>query len=180
MGTLATIRPGHRRTILIVLILICLLLALFPQRYRSAVTLAPSDPSSLGLSGTLSQLGASASVFGNQASVEITIRVADSVFVRQYVIDKLGLMQKKHFKSFIEANRWLDSAVNIRSLRGGIVQMETKQRDPKFAEALITAYAEATRQRLAYINRQQTGYKRKVLEQLVIDSNERLDRAQAA
>lgn len=180
MGTLALTRPGRRRAIIAVLVLVCVLLALFPQRYRSAVTLAPSDPSSLGLSGTLSQLGAGASVFGNQAAVEITIRVARSVFVREYVIDKLGLMQKKRFKNKVEANRWLDSNVDVRSLRGGIVQMETKQGDPQFAEALIAAYADATRQRLAYINRQQTGYKRKVLEQLVVDSDERLNRAQAA
>jgi capsule polysaccharide export protein KpsE/RkpR len=179
MGTLAMSHPGRRRLIFIGVILVSLLLAAFPQSYRSAVTLAPSDPSSLGLGGALSQLGAASSVFGNAAATEITVRVAGSSYVRQYAIEKLDLMNRLHFSSQIQAHRWLSDAVEIRSVRGGMVQMETKQRDAQFAEALITAYAEATRQRLAYINRQQTGYKRKILEQLVIDAGDRLDQAQA-
>lgn len=180
MGTLALTRPGRRRAIIVVLVLLCLLLALFPQRYRSAVTLAPSDPSSLGLSGTLSQLGAASSVFGNQAAVEITVRVAHSVLVRDQVIDKLGLVKHHRFGSKIEAERFLDRAVEIRSLRGGLVQIETKHRDAAFAESLMKAVAEATQQRLAVINRQQTGYKRHVLEQLVAEAGNRLDQAQSA
>jgi capsule polysaccharide export protein KpsE/RkpR len=180
VGTLALTRPGRRRAIIAVLVLICVLLALFPQRYRSAVTLAPSDPSALGLSGTLSQLGAASSVFGNQAAVEITVRVAKSVFVRDQVIDKLGLVKNHRFANKLEAERFLDREVEVRSLRGGLVQIETKQRDPAFAESLMRTVSDATRQRLAVINRQQTGYKRHVLEQLVAEAGERRDRAQSA
>lgn len=180
MGTLAATRDQTRRIVLVVLILVCVLLALFPQRYRSAVTIAPSDPATLGLSGTLSQLGAASSVFGNQAAVEITVRVAQGVFVQDQVIDKLGLMKRHQFANRLEAKRFLNREVEVRSLRGGMVQIETKQRDAAFAEALVQAISDATRQRLAVINRQQTGYKRKILEQLVVEAGDRLDRAQSA
>jgi capsule polysaccharide export protein KpsE/RkpR len=179
MGTVAALQPRRRRAVIIVLILICLLLALFPERYRSAVTLAPSDPASLGLGGALSQLGAASTVFGNAAATEITVRVAGSSYVREYAIKKLNLMGKMNFGSETAAHRWLTDAIEIRSVRGGMVQIETQQRDAQFAEALITAYTEAIRQRLAYVNRQQTGYKRKILEQLVAEAGDRLDQAQA-
>jgi uncharacterized protein involved in exopolysaccharide biosynthesis len=180
IGTLALARPGRTRAILIVLFLLCLLLALFPQRYRSATTLAPTDPAMLGLSSTLSQLGAGSNIFGNQAAVEVTVRVASSVLVRDQVIDKLDLLHRKHFANRVEAQRWLDHAVETRSLRGGLVQIETKQPDAVFAEALISAYADAIRQRLAIINQQQTDYKRHILEKLVTDAGERRDSAQLA
>jgi len=172
--------PKRRRVIFVVLILISCVLTFFPEKYRAAVTLAPSDPATLGLGGALSQLGAASSVFGNQAAVDVTAKVAQSVFVRQVVINKLDLLKRKGFTDPVDAFRWLDRKVEVKSLRGGMVQMETEQRDPEFARALITAYANATRDRLAQINRQQTGYKRHVLEQLVVEANARLDRAQAA
>lgn len=183
VGTVALSRtfadPLRRRIIFAVLIIIAGILALYPERYRGAVTVAPSDPSSLGLSGALSQLGAASSVFGNQAAVEITLRVSNSKVVRNEVIDKLGLMKRMHFSSRLAAHRWLEAEVSTRSMRGGIVQMETKQRDPKFAEELIQAYATAVRQRLASINKQQTDYKRTVLLALVEQAGRDFDKAQA-
>ena len=66
-------------------------LAFFPQRYRASATLTPADPATLGLSGTLGQLGAINSVFGTQADVEVALRVATSIYTRQRVIDELHL-----------------------------------------------------------------------------------------
>ncbi|RZJ99501.1 MAG: hypothetical protein EOO76_15220 [Novosphingobium sp.] len=183
VGTLALSRPFaspvRRRVIFGVLIVIAAMLSLFPERYRSAVSVAPSDPSTLGLSGALSQLGAASSVFGNQAAVEITLRVANSKVVRDQVVDKLGLLKRLDTSSRREAHRWLQQQVSIRSMRGGIVQMEVKQRDPKFAEQLIQAYADGVRQRLAVINKQQTDYKRTVLLELVEKAGRDFDAAQA-
>lgn len=170
--------PLRRRIIFAVLIVIAGILALFPERYRSAVTVAPSDPSTLGLSGALSQLGAASSVFGNQAAVEITLRVANGMVVRDQVIDKLGLVKRLGISTRLDAHRWLQTHVNIRSMRGGIVQMEIKQRDPQFAEQVMQAYAAAVRQRLAIINKQQTDYKRMVLLELVERAGRDYDAAQ--
>jgi tyrosine-protein kinase Etk/Wzc len=142
--------------------------------------MTPADPSSLGLSGALGQLGAFNSVFSNQASLELTLRVARGSDVRQMLIKRLNLVKKMGFYTEKQADVWLTKnlSVNIRSLRGGIIQMEAYQKDPAFGLKLIDTLADATRERLALINRQQTEYKRDVLLTLVRDSGDKLEIAQ--
>lgn len=184
VGSLATApilrRVWLRRTVLLVLIAVCAVFTLFPQRYRAAVTLTPTDPASLGLASTLGQLGALNSVFGNQAAIEVAIKVAKSVYVRQTVAKQLKLREQLDLHSGLEVSRWLDRNVTVRTMRGGIVQIETYSTDATMARALVDAVAEATRQRLGEIARRQTGYKRDVLVELVAKANSRLTQAQAA
>lgn len=172
--------PWKRRTIIAVLLAICALLTLFPQRYRAAVTLTPTDPQSLGLGATLGQLGALNTVFGNQAAVEVSLKVARSVYVRRIVIQRLNLIQRLKVSDEVHASRWLDKNVNIRTLRGGIVQIEVELPDPSFGRELVTAYDAATQERLSDIARRQTAYKRHILESLVREAGDRLDVAQEA
>ncbi|WP_019517909.1 hypothetical protein [Sphingomonas sp. Mn802worker] len=173
-------RPWLRRVILGVLTIILAILTLFPREYRAAVSLTPSDPSALGLSGALGQLGALTNVFGSQAAVEISLKVARSVEVRQLVIERLKLVKSGEFANEVAAQRWIDKEVDIRSLRGGILQMSTKMEDPILAQRLVGTLAEATRDRLARISQTQTAYKRRILEQLVTQASDRYSRAQAA
>lgn len=184
VGSLAHVRilgsPWPLRGIFALLIAVTAFLSLYPERYRAAVSLTPSDPNTLGLSGALGQLGAINSVFGNQAAVEIALKVGRSVFVRQTVADELHLKQRMHFANDVEMQRWLESNVDVRSLRGGIILIETSNRDAQLARDLVSAYSDATRLRLAEINRRQTEYKRDILVKLVSDASDRLARAQAA
>jgi len=184
MGNLALSRwfenAWRRRAIMAALGIIFALLSLFPKEYRAVVTLSPTDAASLGLGGALGQLGAFSSVFGNQAATEVSLKVARSMAVRRIVIEKLDLMRVKGFSNSIDADRWLTGAVSIRSLRGGILQFESKGRDPELRQAMVGAFAEATRLRMAEISRTQTAYKRKILTDLVDQSSERVNRAQAA
>lgn len=173
-------RPWLRRVLLGVVAAILAVLTLYPREYRAAVSLTPTDPSSLGLSGALGQLGALTNVFGGQAAIEISLKVSRSVDVRRYVIDKLGLMKTGRFDTVEEAQRWLDREVDIRALRGGIVQISTKSSDPELARALVGTIAVATRDRLAQISQTQTAYKRRILEQLVSQAGDRYTQAQAA
>lgn len=142
--------------------------------------MTPTDPSSLGLGGALGQLGALNTVFGNQAAIEISLKVARSMDVRRMVIDQLKLMKERNFANAVEADRWLDRKVVIRSLRGGIILIEVQDENPDLALRLVTTFADATRERLAEINRRQTAYKRDVLEKLVGDASDRLADAQNA
>lgn len=173
-------RPLYRRLLVLLLVAICGVLTVYPERYRAAVTLTPTDPANLGLSGALGQLGAINTVFGNQAAIEIAIKVARGQDVRQIVAKRLKFYETQKFGNKVETDRWLTDKVSIRSLRGGIIQMEVFDRDPVFAKQIVAAFSEATRERLAEINRQQTAYKRDVLIKLVDESSERLALAQEA
>ncbi len=157
---------------------VLLLLSVYPQRYRAAVTLTPTDPQSLGLSGTLGQLGALNSVFGNQAAVEIALRVSKSVQVREIVIAQLKLEQRLGL-SRLRLHRYLGNRVDERSLRGGIILIEMTDRDADLARDIVAAYSRATQDRLSEISRAQTTYKRDVLVQLVKEASDKLAQAQA-
>lgn len=183
IGTLANaplVRDAWlRRTVVLVLVAILALLTFFPEKYRAASSLTPTDPTSLGLSGTLGQLGAVGSVFGNQAAVEVSMKVARSDYVRDVVTKKLGL-DKRLGLSVLETHRWLDRKVDVSTLRGGIIEFEVKLRDEALAKDIVAAYGEAVRIQLGTISRAQTSYKRDILLKLVDDSNERLAKAQEA
>jgi uncharacterized protein involved in exopolysaccharide biosynthesis len=168
-----------RRASFAVLIAVAILLTFVPERHRAAVTLTPTDPQSLGLSGTLGQLGAINNVFGNQAAVEVALRVARSEQARTLVIKRLKLTDRLSQKDLIKLHRWLEDEVEIRSLRGGIVLIEMQNRDAALARDIVAAFADATQARLAEISRRQTAYKREVLVKLVNDASSQLSLAQA-
>lgn len=179
VGTLVHLnRPWVSRVVFALLILLFVIISLFPERYRAASSLTPSDPNSLGLSGALGQLGAINTVFGNQAAVEVALKVGNSVFVRDTVVQKLDLQKRMNFSNRTEMHRWLTDHIKIRSLRGGILMIETYNQDRELARDLVSSYSEATRVRLAEINRRQTEYKRDVLLKLAHEASNRLATAQ--
>jgi uncharacterized protein involved in exopolysaccharide biosynthesis len=180
-GTLASLRlfATFRRRCFVFggLIALFTLLSFFPERYRAAASLMPADPQSLGISSALGST--TSTVFGNQAAVEVALRVTNSVYSRNIVIDQLNLT-KRFGTSRNAVQRWLEKNVDIRSLRGGIISIEMQTRDPQLGRDVVAAYAKAAQNRLAQINRQQIAYKRDVLIQLVDDSSRRLAAAQSA
>jgi capsule polysaccharide export protein KpsE/RkpR len=168
-----------RRTVVVLLVVLFAVLTLFPEKQRGIVTLAPTDPSALGLGNTLMELGAGNSVFGAQAAIDLSVKVGESVYVRRLVAQRLGL-EKRLDMDNIHVMRWLKQKVSIRALRGGIIQIEILDRDGPFAQKLVATYAMAIRERLGVISRQQTNYKRDVLTNLLASANDRLERAQNA
>lgn len=168
---------GKRRVLLLALFAICALFTFFPQQYRAAISLTPSDPSSLGLSGTLGQLGAVNSVFGNQTAVEISLKVARSQYVRSIVEQRLQLATRLG-KSPLSTDRWLDRKMDVRALRGGILEFEITLGDAEFAQQIVGVYGDAVREQLSIIARSQTAYKRQILVELVGQASDRLARAQ--
>jgi capsule polysaccharide export protein KpsE/RkpR len=99
--------------------------------------------------------------------------VRDIVIKQTKLAKKIGGGDREHL------HRWLDSRVDIRSLRGGIVSIETKSRDTALAREIVAAYANAMQDRLAQIGRTQTAYKRSVLLKLVAEAATGLAQAQS-
>lgn len=161
------------------IILILLVLTFVPERYKATASFTPQDSASMGLSGALGQLGAIDNVFGNQAAVEIAMRIANSVAVTDRVITEVRLDQRMKGRSRVSLHRWLDRRVEIRSLRGGIVTVQMQDRDPALSKAIVASYIRATRQELTAISRRQTNFKREILRNLVDDSWVEFTAAQA-
>jgi uncharacterized protein involved in exopolysaccharide biosynthesis len=184
VGMLANSRllgnAARRRIILAVLLCVLAVASVFPRQYRAASTLAPTDPAMMGLGGALGQLGAMSNVFGAQAAVELSLRIARSQDVRKIVAQKLKIRERENLGSDEATDRWLDREVDVRSLRGGVLVIETQNADPEYGKQLVRAFADATRKRLGEINRNQTSYKREILSQLVRDAGKRLSDAQNA
>lgn len=155
------------------------LLAFFPERHLATSSFTPTDRDALGLSGTLGQLGAINSVFGNQAAVEVALRVGSSVAVRDDVIAKTRLKDRLKSDGRVALHRYLDDNVDVRSLRGGIIVIEMQDRDAEWAREIVSAYQAAVQEELGQISRRQTAYKREVLVQLVQSASEQLGKAQA-
>ena len=168
-----------RRALVVLIVLVCAVLALFPQHYRAVTSLTPSDPGSLGLGGAIGQLGAGNSVFGNQAAIEVSLKIAQSPYVGNAVMRQLDLPRKLG-RTPLETLRWLDRKVETRVMRGGIIQIETTLRDPDLGAMIVTAYADQLRARLAAIARNQTAKKREILVDLTQDANDQLAKAQSA
>lgn len=156
------------------------LLSFFPERYLASSSFTPTDRESLGLSGTLGQLGAIGSVFGNQAAVEVALRLGNSDAVRDTVIAESSLADDLDSKGRVALQRYLQDKVEIRSLRGGIIVIEMLDQDPELASEIVAAYQSAVQAELGRVSRRQTAYKRQVLQQLVDDASDDLGEAQAA
>ena len=161
------------------IILILLVMTFVPERYKATASFTPQDTASMGLSGALGQLGAIDNVFGNQAAVEIALRIAKSVDVADRVIAETGLDKRMEGKGRVALHRWLDKNVEIRSLRGGIITVQVQHRDPALSKALVGSYVRATRQELTEISRRQTKFKREILRNLVDDAWVEFSEAQA-
>ena len=136
-------RPLLRRALFGTALAICMILAVYPERHRAAVTLLVSDPAG--------QAQRAVSDTRDRPSVQAALRIARSVEVRQHVQRRLGLITRLDVADESSAQRWLDDHVAVRTMRGGIVQIETAMRNALFARQIVAAYQVATQKRLGEI-----------------------------
>ncbi|NCP14022.1 MAG: hypothetical protein GW858_07650 [Sphingomonadales bacterium] len=178
MGFLAKFR--WRAVVFGSAILLTGLFALFPERYLANSSFTPTDRDSLGLAETLGQLGAVSSVFGNQAAVEVALRISNSDAVRDQVIKTASLAEQMPGETRIGLQRYLRKKVEVRSLRGGIILIEMLDTDPDHASEIVSAYQTAIQAELARVSRRQTAYKRDLLKRLVKEASDELSVAEQA
>lgn len=171
---------GGRALVFGSLLAISAVLTLFPERHLATASFTPSDREALGLAGTLGQLGAAGSIFGNQAAVEVALRIGNSDAVRDLVIKKTSLAEQLDSEGRTQLQRYLRRKVEVRSLRGGIILIEMQDTDPEHATEIVGAFETSIEAELARVARRQTAYKREILKQLVKDASEELAVAEAA
>ncbi|WP_374944713.1 hypothetical protein [Sphingomonas sp.] len=156
-----------------------MLLTLFPERHRALVKLTPPDSSAQGLAAVLGGLGASYSTLLTAQPAEIDLTVARSWDVLRAVAARLNLINGKTPRD--EVGRTLvklDRKIEITALRGGILQIEMKDRDPDAALAAVDAFATVLRQRLSDLSKRQVAYKREILDQRLAEAERGVQQAQ--
>ncbi|WP_375391045.1 hypothetical protein [uncultured Sphingomonas sp.] len=164
-----------------VLIVIAALFTLFPERYVADVKLAPQDTNTAGLSSILSQLGGNyAALLGNHQPVEIDLAIGRSFDVQKDVARTLGMVDGTGAGSLDRAVRKLNAIADVRALRAGIIEIEVSGHDPDQTLQTAQVYARALQNRLATLSRDQTAFKRTVLNQRMQEATERLSRAENA
>ena len=173
--------PWSRRTILGILILVAALFAVFPQRYVADVKMAPQDTNTAGLNSILSQLGGNYSaLLGNHQPVEIDLAIGRSFEVQSDVAHALGLVEGQGQAALDRAVRKLNQIVAVRALRAGIIEIEVDGHDESETLRIAQVYARAMQNRIAALSRDQTAFKRVVLNNRMKEAGERLSRAEGA
>lgn len=173
--------PWMRRMIFGALIMLTALLALFPPCYVANVKMAPQDTNTAGLNSILSQLGGNyAALLGNHQPVEIDLAIGRSFDVQSDVARTLGLVDGPGQAALERAVRKLNKNVDVRALRAGIVEIEVNGHDEDRTLRTAQIYSRALQNRLAQLSRDQTAFKRTVLNDRMKEAGDRLSRAENA
>lgn len=158
------------------------LLCLFPQPYVARTKVLPQDPSSLGLGlgggfgGGLQ--GFAALLGGAKQPIDMYLAIARSAEVANAVIAARHL--DREYGGQREARVALTRKVDIHSLTGGMIEVETRLHDPRQAEELTAAYARAISERIVRLGQERTARKRGVVKQRFTEASDRVARAETA
>jgi uncharacterized protein involved in exopolysaccharide biosynthesis len=179
-------RPLTRRLTFACAAVILAGLCVWPQHYLAKTEIGWED-SGGGLTSILNgQAGGGGllsltSLLGSHQSIEADLTIARSEAVRRGVIAKLRLERRKGFGGGVEhASLKLKHLVDIEALRGSILEVKAKNADPDFAKIIVAAYAEAIKDRLNEIARQEAIEKRRITNAGLADASVRMAQAQAA
>jgi len=175
--------PLRRRLTCGVLALILAVLSVFPQHYVAHVKLSPQQPGE-GLGGALTQLGGMAGVASALAPspVELYLHIARGHDVLDDAINRLHLAASGDPRALRKAQLELLHAVDIESVRGGVIDVQARDASPDQARQIVSVYAGAIRDRITGLAAAQAGVKRAVLTERMTAANARMvaDRAALA
>lgn len=170
----------RRRIASAVLILILAILTIFPRPYTALTTMTPADQTSGGLAAAAGTVGAFAGLVGSQQTVDVLLKLSRGVDIRRDVIRDLKLNERWGMDDERRMMRKLDRVITLRALRGSMIQVEAKTRDPEFSLQLVASYSKAMRARVGKLIREQTQFKRSVLKNRFADAVRRKQQADAA
>lgn len=175
-------RPWPRRVLFAAVIAVLAVLCLVPRRHIATVLLnQPTSNAGTSLGALLGQLGGGyASLLGGGQPYEVNLAVARSYAVEVEVLRRMKLLGTPGYETLDRAVRKLRHHVEVNSLRGAIVEIDVRSPDPEYALRVASTYSEVIRERLATLGREQTAYKRQVLEDRLRSASQQLSRAQGA
>lgn len=177
--------PRQRRRGYAVLALILLILCVFPRPYVSRAQVVPQDSESLGLSSTMSALGGQLQNFaallgGARQPIDMYLAIGRSAEVEDTVIAKLKLAGPGGHADVAAARRALERKVDVHTLTGGIIEIETRTHDAGQSQKLTEAYVSAISDRIVALGRERTERKRNVVMQRFKEAAGRVTKTQAA
>ena len=173
--------PRRRRILYALLAVILALLCLFPQPYVARSKVLPQDPGSLGIGGIGmggGLQGFAALLGGGRQPIDMYLAIARSAEVSDAVIDRLDLAEA--YGSRRDARVALSRRVDIHSLTGGLIEIETRSHDPEQAQALTRAYSEAISDRIVLLGQERTARKQGIVEERFTEAADRAANAETA
>lgn len=182
-------RLSERRGRLVIYVLLGVILAILcvlPQPYVARAKIVPGDSGANSMVSVVGALGGGqaqnlAALFGDRGATEVALQLSRSEAVADDVIAKLGLVGPgKRFSSSRDARIDLASKVDVHTLLGGILEIETKGHDPDFALSITRAYVGSIGERLSGYGRDQVARKRRIVEDRMSTAQESLAKAQGA
>ena len=169
MGALQNIEwirnPLKRRLSVVAMALVLAVLCVWPRQYMARADLMPDDSggglsSALGAGGGgLLTLGA---LLGNHQSIEADLTIARSQAVIIDVVRRMHLASPNAYGDERRAEIKLRHKADIESIRGSILQITVKDRDPGVAKAIVESFVVAVRGRLTRLNLDQAAQKKAV------------------
>jgi uncharacterized protein involved in exopolysaccharide biosynthesis len=176
--------PRRRRIGYLVLALVLAVLCVVPQPYVARAKVVPQDSSSIGLGSMMAALGAQfqslSSLFGGgKQPIDLYLAISRGTEVTDSVIKKLKLASPDDYSSVERARVALDRKVDIHSLTGGIIEVETRAHDPRFAKEVTAAYVHAISDRIISLGRDRLDRKRAVVMNRFKEAADRVVTTQA-
>lgn len=156
-----------RRAGFALLAVLLAVLSLYPERYRATMLLAPPDRSAA--LGVIGQLGAMNGLIGAEYQPERLLAIARSPQVALGVIRDLKLQHGDERAAL----RAFERKTNIRTLRGGIVEVAATDRDPALALALAAKLGAAAQARLLALS--SSGAAMQVIQPAFLDPDRQVD-----
>lgn len=177
--------PRRRRWGYAAVALVLAVLSVFPPPYVSRAKVVPQDTSSLGLGNTMNALGGQLQSFaallgGGRQPIDMYLAIGRSAEVEDTVIARLKLADPKDYAGVAAARRKLERKVDVHSLTGGIIEIETRTHNAGESQKLTDAYVSAISDRIVALGRERVERKRNVVMQRFKEAADRVTKTQAA
>ncbi len=160
-------------------------LCILPRPYMARAKIVPGDAGANALVSVVGALGGGqvqslSSLFGDRSATEVALQISRSQAVTADVVRRLRLVGPgRPFASEREAQLALGKKVDIHTLLGGIIEIETKSWDADWSLGVTRTYVDAISDRLGTYGRAQVARKRRIVEERLATAQSRLAQAQA-